>query len=719
MLRAGVGWPRSARSCGTASVLTTAIYAKVDRRRLARGGAALAGARHERAARRTLDRLPRAPPRARLQARTRSSLLADFVALRRTGREQRTITVDAASRGRPCRQRRRRSGRRSGSVVRAASPATCTPSTRPTRCRRRAAARRGPTGPRPTCTTDADIAALMAAARALPPPLRAATFETLVGLLAATGMRIGEAMRLDRDDVDLVDGVLTVRDTKFGKSRQVPLHASTVDALRGLRVQRDRLCPRPTTASVLRLHRRRPAASRHRPADGFRLSAEAGLSAIARGCRPRMHDLRHSFAVRTLLGWYRDGATCRPACRCCRPTSVTSTPAATYWYLSAAPELLHAGRGPAGATVGEPVVTALAPILQAFFTDRLIAQRRASPHTVASYRDTFRLLLGFAHARTGKRRPHAGLRRPRRGRSSARSSTTSNANATTACGPATPDSPRSTRCSRYAALRHPEHADLIQRVLAIPPKRVDRTTCRSSPPTRSTRCSPPPTAPPGSVGATTPCSSSPSRPGCGSPNSPRSPAKTSSSARGAHVRCHGKGRKAALHPADPPDVARPPRLAARTTTADPADPLFPTRRGRPAEPRRRRADSSPSTPRTAPQTCPTLAGKTVTPHVLRHTAAMRLLPPASTPPSSRSGSATKGTRRPRSTSTPTSTLKETSSRPDHPHRHHARAATAHPTHSSPSSSSSPEPPDYAENRLPFTNHTGGCTRRLRITRYSA
>ena len=82
--------------------------------------------------------------------------------------------------------------------------------------------------PAPYLYREGEILALMAAARRLRPPLRAATFETLIGLLACTGLRIGEALRLDRDDVDLEGQVLTVRDSKFGKSREVLLHQSTV-----------------------------------------------------------------------------------------------------------------------------------------------------------------------------------------------------------------------------------------------------------------------------------------------------------------------------------------------------------------------------------------------------------------------------------------------------------------------------------------------------------
>lgn len=98
--------------------------------------------------------------------------------------------------------------------------------------------------------TEDDIAALMAAARALPSPLRAATYETLIGLLAVTGMRVGEAIRLDRGDFDTGDGVLTVRDTKFAKTREVPLHASTTDTLAGYDRLRRRHHRKPATPAL-------------------------------------------------------------------------------------------------------------------------------------------------------------------------------------------------------------------------------------------------------------------------------------------------------------------------------------------------------------------------------------------------------------------------------------------------------------------------------------
>jgi integrase/recombinase XerD len=192
----------------------------------------------------------------------------------------------------------------------------------------------------PYLYSDAEIVALMAAARQLAPPLRAATFDTLIGLLAVTGLRIGEAMRLDRADVDWSNRLLTVRDSKYGKSREVLLHQTTIDALRSYSERRDRLCPRPQAPSFFISTRgTRLVHSTIYPT--FRsLLRQAGLAQRSSSCRPRVHDLRHSFAVSTLLGWYREGDDV-PARMPLLSTFLGHVdPAATYWYLSATPELL-------------------------------------------------------------------------------------------------------------------------------------------------------------------------------------------------------------------------------------------------------------------------------------------------------------------------------------------------------------------------------------------
>lgn len=192
----------------------------------------------------------------------------------------------------------------------------------------------------PYLYSEADIAALMTTARDLRSPLRAATFETLIGLLAVSGLRIGEALRLDRDDVDLIDGVLTIRLSKFGKSREVPIHPSTVDALATYARHRDQLCqPVDQAFFVSTTGRRLRYDTAHR--GWLELVRRAGLLPRSATCRPRPHALRHSFAVRTLIGWYQHDVDVQAN----MPTLSTYLghvhPGSTYWYLSAAPELLH------------------------------------------------------------------------------------------------------------------------------------------------------------------------------------------------------------------------------------------------------------------------------------------------------------------------------------------------------------------------------------------
>jgi integrase len=185
-----------------------------------------------------------------------------------------------------------------------------------------------------------DVARLMAAARRLRAPLRQATFSTLVGLLYVTGMRVGEALRLDRDDIDPAHGILIVRDSKFGKSREIPVHDSTAAALRAYASRRDELCPQAgSPAFFVSL-----AGTRLRY-DNFhlafqRLVSDAGLTRRSATCRPRPHDLRHSFAVSTLIGFYRDGGDIQPRLPQLSTYLGHVHPANTYWYLSAAPELL-------------------------------------------------------------------------------------------------------------------------------------------------------------------------------------------------------------------------------------------------------------------------------------------------------------------------------------------------------------------------------------------
>lgn len=206
----------------------------------------------------------------------------------------------------------------------------------------------------PFLYSDADIAALMAAAAGFRSPLRAITFQTLVGLLAVTGLRIGEALRLDRDDVDLAEGVLTIRLTKFGKSREVPLHATTVNALAAYNRERDRLCRRPADPAYFLATTGTRLLYCNAHLAWLDLVRRAGLQPRSATCRPRPHDLRHSFAVRTLLGWYRDGADVQARLPLLSTYLGHVHPGSTYWYLSAAPELLTLVAGRLDAVAGAP-----------------------------------------------------------------------------------------------------------------------------------------------------------------------------------------------------------------------------------------------------------------------------------------------------------------------------------------------------------------------------
>lgn len=185
-----------------------------------------------------------------------------------------------------------------------------------------------------------EVVRLMAAAQRLPSPLRRVTFSTIVGLLYVTGMRVGEAIRLDRDDVDLAHGILVVRNSKFDKSREVPVQESTASALRAYAKRRDELCPQASSPALFV-----SLAGTRLLYTGFhlgflRLVRDAGLTARSARCRPRPHDLRHSFAVSTLIDWYRDGADVEPRLAQLSTYLGHVHPANTYWYLSAAPELL-------------------------------------------------------------------------------------------------------------------------------------------------------------------------------------------------------------------------------------------------------------------------------------------------------------------------------------------------------------------------------------------
>ena len=193
----------------------------------------------------------------------------------------------------------------------------------------------------PYIYSEAEIRALMAAARTLTPPLRAAGYETLIGLMATTGLRLGEALGLDRQDVDLDDGALHVRATMQSKQREVPLHPTTTDALRDYARLRDRRWPQPKTAAFFVSPNGERLLKSTVHGTFPKLIRQVGLEGAGQRTRPRPHDLRHAFAVRTLLGFYRAGVEVERGLPLLATFLGHVHPASSYWYLEAVPELLE------------------------------------------------------------------------------------------------------------------------------------------------------------------------------------------------------------------------------------------------------------------------------------------------------------------------------------------------------------------------------------------
>lgn len=194
----------------------------------------------------------------------------------------------------------------------------------------------------PSIYSSEEIARLLKAAREMPSPLtkglplRRATHETLLGLIAVTGLRIGEAIRLDNGDIDYTNQLIVIRDSKFGKSREVVLHKSVMRALLRYASRRDQTYPRPRSPSFFV------------SLAGTRLIYNNVHGAFARilrlagihRTRARIHDLRHTFIVRTILRWHRQGIDV-DACMPALSTYVGHRdPSSTYWYVSATPELM-------------------------------------------------------------------------------------------------------------------------------------------------------------------------------------------------------------------------------------------------------------------------------------------------------------------------------------------------------------------------------------------
>lgn len=194
----------------------------------------------------------------------------------------------------------------------------------------------------PYLYAQAEITALIHAARCLAHPLRAATFESFIGLMAATGIRTGEAMGLDRCDPDLDRGVLLVRGTKFGKSRLVPLHPTTVEQLASYQRRRDELCPRPSTEAFFLSGAGTRLKHTNASKTFTRLLKAVDITAPAGAAKPRLYDLRHTFAVTTLVNWYAADADVAHRLPALSTYLGHVSPATTYWYLHACPQLMTA-----------------------------------------------------------------------------------------------------------------------------------------------------------------------------------------------------------------------------------------------------------------------------------------------------------------------------------------------------------------------------------------
>jgi integrase/recombinase XerD len=183
-----------------------------------------------------------------------------------------------------------------------------------------------------------DIGRLLAETRRLRHPMRAASYEALFGLLAVSGMRIGEAVALEREDVDLDAGLMTIRKAKGDRVRLVPLHPTAVEALRSYALVRDRLCPRPRSRAFFLSSAGTPVLEESLRKTFREITTRLGIRTQA--VQPRIHDLRHRFAVQTLIDWQRADVNIDERIHVLSTYLGHVSPADTYWYLSASPELM-------------------------------------------------------------------------------------------------------------------------------------------------------------------------------------------------------------------------------------------------------------------------------------------------------------------------------------------------------------------------------------------
>ena len=188
-----------------------------------------------------------------------------------------------------------------------------------------------------------EVRRLIKAAQQLQSPLglRAANYSTIFGLLPVTGMRISELIGLNRKGVDLINGILAVYQTKFGKSRLVPIHPSTLKALQQYECLRSKIFPKPRTESFFISEQGRRLTYWTVRRTFVQLSRQIGLRGPHDSHGPRLQDFRHSFATKTLLAWYRNGMDVDRHMPELSAYLGHAHVTDTYWYLSAVPELLQ------------------------------------------------------------------------------------------------------------------------------------------------------------------------------------------------------------------------------------------------------------------------------------------------------------------------------------------------------------------------------------------
>lgn len=188
-----------------------------------------------------------------------------------------------------------------------------------------------------------EILQLLDAAKHLPSPtgLRALTYSTLFGLLAVTGMRVGEAVHLDHEDVDLQEGIFTIRQTKYGRPRWLPVHQSTLRALHDYVRRKNEICPQPKVSRFFLSESGGRVTVNSAECTFRRLSHQIVFHGPKDRYGPRIHDLRHTFAVRTLQNWYRLGWNVEQHLPKLASYLGHVHVNDTYWYLTGTPELLR------------------------------------------------------------------------------------------------------------------------------------------------------------------------------------------------------------------------------------------------------------------------------------------------------------------------------------------------------------------------------------------